>query len=100
MLTVSPLQLQKYTNLDQKGNIIAEYIWIDAFGATRSKARVSQSPTTPKTPSHTHPATSGSRHICGQLRPAIGRGGRQVALPRRPRMESSSQWSASRELLV
>lgn len=64
MLTVSPLQLQKYTNLDQKGNIIAEYIWIDAFGATRSKARVSQSPTTPKTPSHTplpptHPATSG-----------------------------------------
>ena len=31
--------LQKYMNLDQKGNIIAEYIWIDAFGATRSKAR-------------------------------------------------------------
>ena len=43
-LTASNLQLQKYTNLDQKGNIIAEYIWIDAFGATRSKARVSQSP--------------------------------------------------------
>ena len=27
--------------LDQKGHIIAEYIWIDAHGATRSKSRVS-----------------------------------------------------------
>jgi len=52
MLTFSPLQLQKYTNLDQKGNIIAEYIWIDAFGATRSKARVSQSPTNPPKAAH------------------------------------------------
>lgn len=31
--------LQKYLALDQKGQIIAEYIWIDAEGNTRSKAR-------------------------------------------------------------
>ena len=31
----------KYMRLDQKGSIMAEYIWIDAFGATRSKSRVS-----------------------------------------------------------
>lgn len=30
----------KYMRLDQKGSIMAEYIWIDAFGATRSKSRV------------------------------------------------------------
>ncbi|KAM9880667.1 hypothetical protein VDGD_21714 [Verticillium dahliae] len=32
----------KYLRLDQKGSIIAEYIWIDADGETRSKARVSR----------------------------------------------------------
>lgn len=31
--------LQKYFSLDQKGTIIAEYIWIDAEGGTRSKSR-------------------------------------------------------------
>ncbi|CRK26474.1 hypothetical protein BN1708_004203 [Verticillium longisporum] len=31
--------LMKYLRLDQKGSIIAEYIWIDADGETRSKAR-------------------------------------------------------------
>jgi len=29
----------KYLKLDQKGKIMAEYIWIDAVGATRSKSR-------------------------------------------------------------
>jgi hypothetical protein len=29
--------------LEQKGNLIAEYIWIDAEGNTRSKSRVSLS---------------------------------------------------------
>lgn len=32
--------LQKYMALDQKGSIMAEYIWIDAEGNTRSKSRV------------------------------------------------------------
>lgn len=31
--------LNKYINLPQNGSIIAEYIWIDSFGAMRSKAR-------------------------------------------------------------
>ncbi|CRK12144.1 hypothetical protein BN1723_020998, partial [Verticillium longisporum] len=33
--------LSKYLKLDQKGSIMAEYIWIDAAGETRSKSRVS-----------------------------------------------------------
>uniref|UniRef100_L2FSW5 Glutamine synthetase n=1 Tax=Colletotrichum fructicola (strain Nara gc5) TaxID=1213859 RepID=L2FSW5_COLFN len=39
--TVSnPNTLAKYLKLDQKGQIMAEYIWIDADGETRSKSRV------------------------------------------------------------
>jgi hypothetical protein len=34
------LQLQKYLSLDQKGKVIAEYVWIDSTGGTRSKSRV------------------------------------------------------------
>ncbi|KAL7952796.1 glutamine synthetase [Trichoderma compactum] len=30
---------EKYLNLDQRGRIIAEYVWIDAAGETRSKSR-------------------------------------------------------------
>jgi hypothetical protein len=33
--------LNKYLKLDQKGNLMAEYVWIDAEGNTRSKSRVS-----------------------------------------------------------
>jgi hypothetical protein len=33
--------LQKYLKLDQKGMIMAEYVWVDAEGGTRSKSRVS-----------------------------------------------------------
>jgi hypothetical protein len=33
-------QLQKYLSLDQKGKVIAEYVWIDSTGGTRSKSRV------------------------------------------------------------
>lgn len=39
-------QLMKYMKLDQKGSIMAEYIWIDAQGSVRSKSRVSLRPTT------------------------------------------------------
>ncbi|KIL96315.1 glutamine synthetase [Fusarium avenaceum] len=31
--------LQKYLKLDQKGQIMAEYVWVDADGGTRSKSR-------------------------------------------------------------
>ncbi|SCV28989.1 Glutamine synthetase [Fusarium fujikuroi] len=31
--------LQKYLKLDQKGMIMAEYVWVDADGGTRSKSR-------------------------------------------------------------
>ncbi|KAI5367435.1 Putative glutamine synthetase, catalytic domain, glutamine synthetase, beta-Grasp [Septoria linicola] len=31
--------LEKYNKLDQKGNIIAEYVWIDASGGVRSKCK-------------------------------------------------------------
>jgi len=34
-------QLQKYLQLSQKGSVIAEYVWIDASGGTRSKCKVS-----------------------------------------------------------
>jgi len=37
--------LQKYLSLDQKGKVIAEYVWIDSTGGTRSKSR-----TLPKLP--------------------------------------------------
>ena len=33
----------KYLKLGQKGKIIAEYVWVDAAGETRSKSRVSNS---------------------------------------------------------
>jgi hypothetical protein len=33
----------KYMKLDQKGNAMAEYIWIDAFGGVRSKSKVGKS---------------------------------------------------------
>lgn len=33
----------KYMKLDQKGNAMAEYIWIDAFGGVRSKSKVRKS---------------------------------------------------------
>jgi glutamine synthetase len=32
--------VNNYTNLDQKGIVIAEYVWIDAEGNNRSKTRV------------------------------------------------------------
>jgi glutamine synthetase len=35
----SPSETQKYLQLDQKGKIMAEYVWIDADGGTRSKSR-------------------------------------------------------------
>jgi glutamine synthetase len=31
--------LQKYLKLDQKGSVIAEYVWIDSEGGVRSKSR-------------------------------------------------------------
>lgn len=31
----------KYMSLDQRGQVQAEYIWIDAVGGTRSKTKVS-----------------------------------------------------------
>jgi hypothetical protein len=34
------VQLEKYLKLSQRGNIIAEYVWIDAVGGIRSKSRV------------------------------------------------------------
>lgn len=33
-------QLMKYMNLDQRGRVQAEYIWIDSAGGTRSKTKV------------------------------------------------------------
>lgn len=30
----------KYMNLDQRGRIQAEYVWIDSNGGTRSKTKV------------------------------------------------------------
>jgi hypothetical protein len=35
------LQLQKYLNLPQKGQVIAEYVWIDGSNGLRSKSKVS-----------------------------------------------------------
>lgn len=40
MLTLRPSQLNKYLKLDQQGKIMAEYVWIDSTGGTRSKSRV------------------------------------------------------------
>jgi len=34
-------QLEKYNKLDQKGSVIAEYVWIDASNGLRSKCKVS-----------------------------------------------------------
>lgn len=44
LLIVFSLQLSKYLKLEQKGSLIAEYVWIDAIGETRSKSRVSCPP--------------------------------------------------------
>lgn len=35
------MQLEKYLKLDQKGSIMAEYIWIDGSNGVRSKTKVS-----------------------------------------------------------
>merc|ERR1712014_508892 len=41
--------LQKYLSLPQKGSVIAEYVWIDASGGTRSKCKtLKQSPSSVK----------------------------------------------------
>lgn len=37
-------QLLKYLSLDQKGKVMAEYIWIDAEGGVRSKTKVRVTP--------------------------------------------------------
>jgi len=37
-------QLEKYLKLDQKGAVIAEYVWIDSSGMTRSKSKVGTVP--------------------------------------------------------
>jgi hypothetical protein len=37
--------LRKYLDLDQKGSITAEYVWIDADGGVRTKSRVSSDAT-------------------------------------------------------
>lgn len=37
----NPASLGKYLSLPQGEKIIAEYVWIDSTGGTRSKARVS-----------------------------------------------------------
>jgi hypothetical protein len=44
ILHTDSTQLQKYLNLDQRGQVIAEYVWIDAVGGTRSKCKVSRFP--------------------------------------------------------
>ncbi|KAF4943065.1 hypothetical protein F66182_18867, partial [Fusarium sp. NRRL 66182] len=36
--------LLKYLSLDQKGKVMAEYIWIDAEGGVRSKTKVRVTP--------------------------------------------------------
>jgi hypothetical protein len=36
--------LLKYLALDQKGKVMAEYVWIDADGGVRSKTKVCVSP--------------------------------------------------------
>jgi len=38
-VTAHPENLARYSRLDQKGSIIAEYIWIDSEGGVRSKSR-------------------------------------------------------------
>ena len=40
LINISLRQVQKYAKLDQKGNVMAEYIWIDSDGGVRSKSRV------------------------------------------------------------
>lgn len=40
-LALTTPQLQKYLDLPQHGKVIAEYVWIDADGGTRSKSKVS-----------------------------------------------------------
>jgi hypothetical protein len=37
-------QLLKYLSLDQKGKVLAEYVWIDAEGGVRSKTKVRVTP--------------------------------------------------------
>lgn len=36
-----PQQLKKYLDLPQKGNVMAEYVWIDGSNGIRSKSKVS-----------------------------------------------------------
>jgi len=40
---LSPTQLAKYMKLDQKGCVLAEYIWIDGTNGLRNKTKVSSS---------------------------------------------------------
>lgn len=37
-------QLLKYLSLEQKGKVMAEYVWIDAEGGVRSKTKVRVTP--------------------------------------------------------
>lgn len=39
-LKLTVYQLQKYLKLDQKGSVMAEYIWIDGSNGVRSKTKV------------------------------------------------------------
>jgi hypothetical protein len=40
-LSLTPRQLKKYLDLPQKGNVMAEYVWIDGSNGIRSKSKVS-----------------------------------------------------------
>lgn len=75
-MTLTVGQLNKYLKLDQKGKIMAEYVWIDAAGETRSKSRVS----VVLCPAHHVDATMGAkidlpppsqRRHCSRLEPRI-----------------------------
>jgi hypothetical protein len=72
MLMSLRLQLQKYMKLDQKGKVLAEYIWIDGSNGLRNKTKVSYCPNVPSSPNLGKlPQTTQVPHLTAKITAAV-----------------------------
>lgn len=74
------MQLAKYMKLDQKGKVLAEYIWIDGSNGLRNKTKVCS---VPPPPGLFHVVLFGSGNFSTHARGYFGTGFNPTAIPQR-----------------